>query len=159
MSAALDAVKEGVALPWNVPLAEKPGQSVNDATVDAEATEAASAIDAIAVPSDPSEESIAEAEQAPSSIASEETVPNNSGPRTLHLRHFKKALREITPSSSESLGSLSALRNWNEEFGEGQTKKRKIMWGKGSFGFAEPGQDKIPDGRVSSQERTDNVDG
>jgi hypothetical protein len=79
--------------------------------------------------------------------------------RTLHVRHFNKALREITPSSSESLGSLSALRKWNEEFGEGQMKKRKVMWGKGLFGFSESSEDQIPDGKVSSHERKDGVEG
>lgn len=61
-----------------------------------------------------------------------------------------KALKEISPSSSESLGSLSALRKWNEEFGEGQKKKTKRMWGKGSFGFSEPGAEVRPEGRVSA---------
>lgn len=73
-------------------------------------------------------------------------------PRVLHLRHFTKALKEISPSSSESLGTLTALRKWNEEFGEGHSKKKKIMWGKGLFGFAEKGADVhvAPDGKVSA---------
>lgn len=81
------------------------------------------------------------------SSPSEKDLP----PRVLYLRHFTKALKEITPSSSESLGSLAALRKWNEEFGEGQKKKRKIMWGKGLFGFSEPGAEKAQDGRVHSE--------
>lgn len=71
--------------------------------------------------------------------------------RTIHLRHFIKALKEITPSSSEALGSLADLRKWNEQFGEGQREKRRIqVWGKGKFGFIDPllnaGQD---EGRVA----------
>lgn len=71
--------------------------------------------------------------------------------RTIHLRHFTKALKEITPSSSESLGSLADLRKWNEQFGEGQREKRRIqVWGKGKFGFVDTsfgaGQD---EGRVA----------
>lgn len=71
--------------------------------------------------------------------------------RTIHLRHFTKALKEITPSSSETLGSLADLRKWNEQFGEGQREKRRIqVWGKGKFGFVDPllaaGQD---EGRVA----------
>lgn len=71
--------------------------------------------------------------------------------RTIHLRHFSKALQEITPSSSEALGSLADLRKWNEQFGEGQREKRRIqVWGKGRFGFVDTslgtGQD---EGRVA----------
>ena len=69
--------------------------------------------------------------------------------RVLQPHNFEKALKEITPSSSESLGSLSALRKWNEEFGEGRVKKKKIMWGKGLFGFSEKEGVIVPDGRVS----------
>lgn len=83
-------------------------------------------------------------------LSSDASVPpSDEAPRILQSRHFNKALKEITPSSSESLGSLSALRKWNEEFGEGGTKKRKIMWGKGMFGFAEKGMETVQDGRVS----------
>ena len=54
-------------------------------------------------------------------------------PRRLAARHFIKALREITPSASEAMGTLTELRKWNEEFGEnGRAKKRR--WGS-SFGF------------------------
>ena len=45
------------------------------------------------------------------------------------------AMKEITPSSSEVLGSLADLRKWNEEFGEGRREKKKQVWGKGRFGF------------------------
>jgi hypothetical protein len=41
-------------------------------------------------------------------------------PRVISLTNFEKALKEITPSSSESLGTLSELRKWNDEFGEGE---------------------------------------
>jgi len=48
-------------------------------------------------------------------------------------------LQEITPSASESLGTLSSLRKWNEEFGEGAALKGKKRrgWG-GGFGFGVP---------------------
>ena len=56
--------------------------------------------------------------------------------RTLSSQHFSKALKEITPSSSESLGSLAALRKWNDEFGEGRKRsKKEQVWGKDRFGF------------------------
>ncbi|KAF9780523.1 hypothetical protein BJ322DRAFT_1023783 [Thelephora terrestris] len=51
-----------------------------------------------------------------------------------------KALKEIAPSSSESLGTLSELRKSNDEFGEGKREKRRNMCGKGSFGFIEKGK-------------------
>lgn len=58
--------------------------------------------------------------------------------RTISQRNFLKALKEITPSSSESLGSLAELRKWNDEFGEGnKDRKRKQVWGKGKFGFTD----------------------
>ena len=43
----------------------------------------------------------------------------------------------ITPPLSESLGTPSELKKWNNEFGEGKREKRRIMWGRGSFEFVE----------------------
>ena len=97
-----------------------------------------------------------ESPSAPSDAASTTTSSPSAPdtpPRTLSWRNFEVALKEITPSSSESHASLVDLRKWNEEFGEGQTKKRKVMWGKGLFGFAEIGEG-IPDGKVSVQDRS-----
>jgi len=76
---------------------------------------------------------------AQAQVNSKPSVPNSSEqPRVLSLRHFAKALKEITPSSSESLGSLAELRKWNEEFGEGkQNRRRQQVWGRGRFGFVE----------------------
>ena len=140
VSAALDAVEEGVSLPWAAPKV-----NTSEAEDDKEVSEASS----------PESQSSTEKQDAsgledgsPSTDPLSEDVPK---PRILSLRHFEKALKEITPSSSESLGSLSALRKWNEEFGEGQKKKRKIMWGKGLFGFGEITPDLKPlDGHVSA---------
>ncbi|OCH91171.1 AAA-domain-containing protein [Obba rivulosa] len=39
--------------------------------------------------------------------------------RILTARNFERALMEVFPSTSESLGSLSRLRKWNEELGGG----------------------------------------
>ncbi|KAG8217811.1 hypothetical protein J3R82DRAFT_5975 [Butyriboletus roseoflavus] len=102
VSAALDAVKEGVSVPWKSSLeASTQDHPMNN--------EDASASDS-----------------------------STAHSRTIHHRHFTKALKEITPSSSESLGSLADLRRWNEQFGEGQREKRRIqVWGKGKFGFVE----------------------
>jgi hypothetical protein len=69
--------------------------------------------------------------------------------RVLALSHFNKALKEITPSSSESLGTLADLRKWNDEFGEGRKHKKRQMWGRDRFGFTNKGQNTEGDGRVS----------
>lgn len=62
------------------------------------------------------------------------------------MPHFEKALKEITPSASEQLGSLADLRKWNDEFGEGGRKRGKRIWG-GKFGFiVKPGESE--EGRV-----------
>lgn len=100
VSAALDAVKEGLSVPWK----SSPEAAMQDSSKNSDA------------PSDSF------------------TIYS----RTIHLKHFTKALKEITPSSSESLGSLADLRKWNEQFGEGEREKRRIqVWGKGKFGFVD----------------------
>ena len=107
MSAALDAVKENVSVPWVVDR----GKSDHQVTLQT---------------SDPEKEG--------------ENSPQTSGdseldtPRILRPHNFAKALKEITPSASESLGSLADLRKWNDEFGEGRRRKKQV-WGKDRFGF------------------------
>ncbi|TFY57272.1 hypothetical protein EVJ58_g7120 [Rhodofomes roseus] len=82
--------------------------------------------------------------------AAEEPSPETAAlyTRTIHLRNFEKALKEITPSASESLGSLAELRKWNEEFGEGRKQRKQIVWGKGKFGFTIEPVDDSGAGRV-----------
>lgn len=98
VAAALDAVKEGVVLPWNVP------------------------------------KHLPAADPVSTTAAEESSSSSTTSPRILTKDHFAKALREITPSASESLGSLADLRKWNEEFGEGSKKRKRKIWG-GRFGF------------------------
>jgi SpoVK/Ycf46/Vps4 family AAA+-type ATPase len=50
--------------------------------------------------------------------------------RTLHLRHFDKALQEISASISEDMSSLSAIKKFDEQFGDRRGKR-----GKKDFGF------------------------
>jgi len=120
VSAALDAVKEYVQLPWSVP-----GIQQTDAVGETLQSSTSSAVSAIEASS------------------SDDTVGSSAGAlpdaRILRLRNFLKALKEITPSSSESLGSLSELRKWNEEFGEGRKDKKRQVWGRGRFGFTNKG--------------------
>ncbi|KAJ6502610.1 hypothetical protein C8R45DRAFT_1191925 [Mycena sanguinolenta] len=130
VSAALDAVKEHVVVPW----ASTPTpQSTSDHALVSDA--------AILQPTELAESASTsvEPENATSSNSTDDVVPPPTAvPRVLHLRHFTKALKEISPSSSESLGTLADLKKWNEEFGEGKGhKKRQQVWGKGLFGFTE----------------------
>ncbi|KAF8212302.1 hypothetical protein K438DRAFT_1663065 [Mycena galopus ATCC 62051] len=134
VSAALDAVKEHVVVPWSStskpisPDAPSGGALVSDAGI-------SPPIDLIETASSTS----VAAEGATLSNGKDDVVPPPAvAPRILHLRHFTKALKEISPSSSEVLGTLADLKKWNEEFGEGKiNKKRQQVWGKGLFGFTE----------------------
>jgi hypothetical protein len=93
----------------------------------------------------------------PNDNSPQSTLPLKETPvhpkRILHLRNFMQAQREITPSSSESFGSLAELRKWNEEFGEGRRdRKRRQVWGRGQFGFVEHRNDRLQEGRVAHSE-------
>ena len=125
VSAALDAVKENVQVPW-----------ITSHQLEGSAkAEPSPAPEAVSTPSEtaPASEPTVPEEDSPTPSTQPETPPVPS--RTLHLRNFLKALKEITPSSSEALGSLADLRKWNEEFGEGRVQKKYQVWGKGRFGF------------------------
>ena len=127
VSAALDAVKEDVKLPWSVPQQMQGSPQKLSTEARADSTRSTHTTESVA----PEAES--------------QTMQS----RTLHLRNFSKALKEITPSSSEILGSLADLRKWNEEFGEGQKNKKRQVWGKGKFGFTKVGSDE-PGGQLST---------
>jgi hypothetical protein len=88
-----------------------------------------------------------QSELQPSALASTNNTANPPS-RVLGLRHFHKALKEIIPSSSESLNTLSDLRKWNDEFGEGRsTRKSQRVWGRGRFGFID-GSETREEGKV-----------
>ncbi|KAF8509276.1 hypothetical protein JB92DRAFT_2730503 [Gautieria morchelliformis] len=122
VSAALDAVKERVTLPWNVPRAKADSQQASTYIISATST-AQEPSGTTATGSDTDTQS-----------------PTPSAPppplRILSMSNFTKALSEITPSASESLGTLADLRKWNEEFGEGGRQRKRMMWG-GRFGFSD----------------------
>lgn len=96
--------------------------------------------------------SLSKSSSGPGSNISSNTDSNaENHARILSLHHFNKALKEITPSSSEALGSLADLRKWNEEFGEGRKdKKRRQVWGKDRFGFTDQREKIREEGRVAS---------
>jgi len=145
-------VKENLQLPWKPILNSdhasktRPGTSV-DVTVDANKVESQpknskSTADTLLlsskseIPSDTV--SAAESLETEVQTNSKPSVADPSQqPRIISLCHFQKALKEITPSSSESLGSLAELRKWNEEFGEGRRSRKRKVWGRGQFGFME----------------------
>jgi len=98
-------------------------------------------------------EKIQEQEDALSeTVEPDATEKDSSPPRILRVYHFEKALKEITPSASEAMGTLADLRKWNDEFGEGGKKRGKRIWG-GKFGFVLNSQGDgsfVEDGRVQN---------
>ncbi|KAI5834115.1 AAA-domain-containing protein [Schizophyllum commune Tattone D] len=192
VSAALDAVKELVTVPWasttkpaapsvaevEVASPSEPVTSAESAPAAAAEAQAENTWQGVEATQEPlATPDVAPAPEATESAASETAAPTAEGkadapaegkksdaptpetkpttpPRVLNLRHFEKAMKEITPSSSEALGSLAELRKWNDEFGEGRKdKRRKQVWGKGSFGFTNVVRDGEA-GRVATPEVT-----
>jgi hypothetical protein len=132
VSAALDAVKENVSVPWAV---ERSRDSDQDA----------------AQTSSPDDDGATQ--------PSNDSTASVTQKRVLRPHNFAKALKEITPSASESLGTLADLRKWNDEFGEGR-KRKKQVWGKDRFGFTRQwGREE--DGKVatstSGEDRSDTL--
>jgi hypothetical protein len=111
------------------------------ATPEAPSITTAAALETPATPaSKPSSDGVAEPEVPAPALK----------PRVLQLHNFTQALKEITPSSSEALGSLADLRKWNDEFGEGRRDRKKYqVWGKGRFGFINKPQGKLEEGKVA----------
>ena len=57
--------------------------------------------------------------------------------RTLNTRHFKTAMDEISASISEDMGSLSAIRKFDEKYGDRRGRRKK-----GGFGYRAGGEEK-----------------
>lgn len=164
MSAALDAVKEHVELPWRLSSPSPSPQPTpeTDQTIETE-------------PANDSDESVSESiaerqtgldiladtdTETPSTPETPPAEADSPAPlRLLHWRNFEVALKEITPSSSEALGTLSDLRKWNDEFGEGRKEKKKQVWGKGRFGFTPRSLNAVEEGKVRTDGSGSGVDG
>ncbi|KAH9005217.1 hypothetical protein EDB86DRAFT_3062041 [Lactarius hatsudake] len=116
VSAALDAVKEKVSVPWVVDRGKNDHQ---------------------------------DALQTSNAEGKEENTPPTSGDSESATQ------RRITPSASESLGSLADLRKWNDEFGEGR-KRKKQVWGKDRFGFTKQWHTQ-QDGRVATSDQSNST--
>ncbi|KAI0375015.1 AAA-domain-containing protein [Pilatotrama ljubarskyi] len=145
VSAALNAVKERVTVPWR-----QSSPQTADGQPKAAEPEVAAPASATPAPSTTPEPSAASAQETAErpvteSAASPENSPSETPhARSLHWRNFEQALKEITPSASEALGSLAELRKWNEEFGEGRKAKKRQVWGKDRFGFTVPVLEVLP---------------
>ncbi|KAF2090132.1 AAA-domain-containing protein [Saccharata proteae CBS 121410] len=49
--------------------------------------------------------------------------------RTLRQNHFEKAMQEISASISEDMGSLKAIRQFDEQYGDRRSRKKRKGWG------------------------------
>ncbi|KAJ8489721.1 hypothetical protein ONZ51_g2781 [Trametes cubensis] len=139
VSAALDAVKERVTVPWRQSSSQSP-----DVQPKAASSEPAAELSATSEPETATEQPVSEA----AASSDEQASPETQHIRSLHWRNFEQALKEITPSASEALGSLAELRKWNDEFGEGRRAKKRQVWGKDRFGFSEPVEVHPPEAKV-----------
>ncbi|KAG8748299.1 hypothetical protein FRC10_007690 [Ceratobasidium sp. 414] len=133
VAAALDAVKENVELPWRKTGGKKAGAT----TVDVPSKTAAPDTTSLGAPVPDTTPVAPEPAAGPEPSASPATADLPS--RILSERHIARALKEITPSASEALGTLADLRKWNAEFGQGDRKKNAKAWG-GRFGFGGSGK-------------------
>ncbi|CUA74937.1 Protein MSP1 [Rhizoctonia solani] len=161
VAAALDAVKEKVSLPWRTRNGSDKGKEKEKEVADVSNADAANIAPdttnseipvpgtrAVTEPSSAAPTQSVGEEPSPTAevkAASPPTQPTieSTPPRILRDEHFTRALKEITPSASEALGTLADLRKWNAEFGGGDRKKSNKAWG-GRFGFG--GSGKRPDG-------------
>ncbi|KAK3675174.1 phenylalanyl-tRNA synthetase alpha subunit, mitochondrial [Recurvomyces mirabilis] len=60
--------------------------------------------------------------------------------RTLTGKHFEKAVQEISASISEDMGSLTAIRKFDEQYGDRRGRQKKK-----SYGFAPAGAEGVVD--------------
>ncbi|QRV95294.1 AAA family ATPase [Ceratobasidium sp. AG-Ba] len=119
VAAAMDALKEGVKLPW-LAKNDKPDEgSPSKANIENDPKLKKDDLSDDETPlykSDPNSES----PSAPSTgVTTPEEKPETIKPRVLFNRHFARALMDVAPSSSESQGAMSELRKWNTQFGTG----------------------------------------
>lgn len=74
--------------------------------------------------------------------------------RTLSPRHFVRAMEEISASISEDMGSLSAIRKFDEKFGDRRGRRKRLGGGGYGFGTASEGEaDRSDNARVRHRNR------
>ncbi|KAF8682279.1 AAA protein [Rhizoctonia solani] len=166
VSAALDAVKENISLPWrtgsaanksgdkdNEKLADLPKPDAINIAPDATSSDApvpgtqATTKPAVVESTQPAEDNAGSTTETVATTTPTQPTVEPTVVRRLTNEHFTRALKDITPSASEALGTLADLRKWNAEFGGGDRKKTNKAWG-GRFGFG--GSGKRPDGEAAS---------
>lgn len=149
----MDSVKEHIELPWKTLKHEKADASPTEISTEHSTSEidtTSTTTPDTRVSSNPPDELTRDAAIVDGTLTHVDENILKAGARVLALRHFTQALKEITPSSSESLGSLNDLRKWNDEFGEGRKSKKNQVWGKGRFGFININQEPLDEGKVSN---------
>ncbi|EMD31581.1 hypothetical protein CERSUDRAFT_119622 [Gelatoporia subvermispora B] len=127
VSAALDVVKQTVELPWRT-------SRMASTTVKTESPSQAAGISVDAT----KEGNVHDAPQRPSA----EPVK-----RVLASSHFQTALKEVSASTAESLGSVAELRKWNEKFGQKREKRmmESTSWNQFLPNIRHPGDTLRPD--------------
>lgn len=71
--------------------------------------------------------------------------------RTLEQRHFDRAMEEISASISEDMGSLSAIRKFDEKYGDRRGRRKKA----GGYGFETIKEsERNPDGSARVRNQT-----
>ncbi|KAI0050931.1 AAA-domain-containing protein [Auriscalpium vulgare] len=148
VSAALDAVKEIVTVPWALSQQAKSSPSEENPSATSSSSTASQASESPVTPEETTLSHDEGSKEGDSNPPADDATPATPL-RTLRPHNFAKAMKEITPSASESLGTLADLRKWNEEFGEGRKQRKKQVWGKDRFGFTKQ-WGKSEDGRIAS---------
>ena len=70
--------------------------------------------------------------QVEPNTSSKTDTPSHPAKRVLLPRHFESALLEISASVSEDMGSLSAIRKFDEKYGDRRGRRKGL---KGGYGF------------------------
>jgi MoxR-like ATPase len=68
---------------------------------------------------------------AAAATAEDHTAYRHAAKRTLHRRHFEQALGEISASVSEDMASLTAIKKFDEQFGDRKGRKKRSTLGFG----------------------------
>lgn len=84
-----------------------------------------------------------EFDQAAASKSNESQPYEYPEKRTLLSRHFASAMEEISASISEDMGSLSAIRKFDEKYGDRRGRRKR----RGAYGFetAKEGEEQLSD--------------
>ena len=82
-------------------------------------------------------------ETAPPSTPTSPSTYTYPARRTLLPRHFARAMEEISASISEDMGSLTAIRKFDEKYGDRRGRRKKLGGGYGFGTLAEAEREKL----------------